>query len=171
MTDVLNLGAGGDIRQDTHNVDVVDLAGIDAVVDLDEYPWPWRDNQWDRVLAKHVLEHLQEPVQALQEIARIVTPGGTLELWYPIGHTRFEDPTHRHYWNWHTAAAIAGERKHGHEHVDGLTLDEQTAVWNVDTLHWRAYTTLRERVDGPGPWFGQVPGLYGNVVAHYEVTR
>jgi len=119
----LNLGAGEDIEPEAHNVDIVDLEGIDEQVDLDEFPWPWPDASFTCVLAKHVLEHLEHPMKAIAEIIRILKPSGRFVWWYPIGHTRFEDPTHKQFWNWNTAETIAGERKHSHEHTDNLSLD------------------------------------------------
>lgn len=171
MTDTLNLGAGEDIQDDAHNVDVVDLQGINEVVDLNEYPWPWDDNSWRVVVAKHVLEHLTEPMEAMAEITRILEPGGELELWYPIGHTRFEDPTHRNFWNYNTAETLSGEREHAHEHADGLWLMQRSVDYSVDTRHWRAYAMVREFFDGPGPWLSQIPGLYGEVHATYRRTQ
>ena len=39
---------------------------------------PWSDNSFDRVLAIHVLEHLYNLPAALEEIARVLKPGGIL---------------------------------------------------------------------------------------------
>jgi SAM-dependent methyltransferase len=38
---------------------------------------PWEDNFFDRVLAIHVLEHLYNLPAALQEVSRVLRPGGT----------------------------------------------------------------------------------------------
>lgn len=169
-SDVLNLGCGDDSNPNYWNVDVVDLEGVDEVVDLDEYPWPWDSSSWQRVIAKHVLEHLSDPIAALEEIGRVLSPTGELELWYPIGHTRFEDPTHRHFWNYHTAATIVGDRAHSHEHVDGFQLVDRQLTWSVDSRHWRWYTRARLAASGPGAWLSQIPGLSGTVRARYSNT-
>jgi len=39
---------------------------------------PYSDNQYDLVMAAHVLEHLPDPVVALMEMRRILKPGGWL---------------------------------------------------------------------------------------------
>jgi demethylmenaquinone methyltransferase/2-methoxy-6-polyprenyl-1,4-benzoquinol methylase len=39
---------------------------------------PYSDNQFDLVMAAHVLEHLPDPVVALKEMLRILKPGGWL---------------------------------------------------------------------------------------------
>lgn len=41
------------------------------------------DNSFDRVIAAHVLEHLPNPHEVLQEWARVLKPGGTLTLVLP----------------------------------------------------------------------------------------
>jgi len=165
--EILNLGAGNDIRAGAWNVDREALPGIDEVVDLDETPWPWDTSSWREVHTRHVLEHLREPLKAVAEIKRVLRDGGEWVLTYPIGHTRFEDPTHRHYWSYETAATIVGAREHSHEFVDGFRLRERSVEWHVPTRPWRADTRLRLRLSGPGGWLSQIPGLSGEVTARY----
>ncbi|WP_435551970.1 class I SAM-dependent methyltransferase [Natrinema sp. CGMCC1.2065] len=165
---LLNLGCGEDYNDGWHNVDISAVVDPDETVDLNDFPWPFPSDHFTRIQASHVVEHLERPIQALQEVGRILIDGGTLELTYPIGHTRFEDPTHEQYWNWNTAAALAGGRKHGHEHVADLELTRQELDWHVGDRLWRAYTRVRLWYDGPGPWLGQIPGLSGEVTAIYK---
>lgn len=93
----INLGAGGDIRQGFVNHDIVQLPGIDVVHDLNSYPWPWPDASVDELVAKDLLEHLDEFMPAMEEIFRIVRPGGRIYLKVPYwnGWSRQADPTHR----------------------------------------------------------------------------
>lgn len=39
---------------------------------------PYDDNQFDLVMAAHVLEHIADPLHALKEMMRVLRPGGTL---------------------------------------------------------------------------------------------
>ncbi|MFC7071357.1 class I SAM-dependent methyltransferase [Halobaculum lipolyticum] len=163
----LNLGCGDDYREGWHNVDVAASVAPDEVVDLAERPWPWPDDAWTHVRAEHVLEHL-DPVP-WDELTRVLAPGGRLELVYPIGHTRFEDPSHAGFWNYHTAEALVGDRAHGHQFVAGLTLVSREVEWDLSIRSrllrlWVRWHLFR---DGPGPWLSQVPGLYGEVRAEY----
>lgn len=171
QTRSLNLGCGIDIRENSWNVDVEPLDGVDEVVDLNQTPWPWRDEEFKIVRAQHILEHLDEPLSVLSEIVRILQDDGWLHLHYPIGHTRFEDPQHKHFWNYHTAEALAGERKHSHEHCQNLRLDKRSLQWNVNSPLWNARVRLRLWLNGPGPWLSQVPGLCGTVKATYRVSK
>lgn len=44
---------------------------------------PYEDNKIDRLIATHVLEHITEPVIALEEWVRVVRPGGVISLILP----------------------------------------------------------------------------------------
>lgn len=94
----LNLGCGTDIRTGWINVDRVALPGVDRVVDLSNFPWPLADQAFEFVLAKDVLEHCQNQVLVLEEIWRILQPGGTLRVQVPHFTSRGAhlDPTHLH---------------------------------------------------------------------------
>jgi SAM-dependent methyltransferase len=50
--------------------------GLSVVVADCEDRLPWDDDSFDRVLAIHVLEHLYNLPAALEEIARVLRPGG-----------------------------------------------------------------------------------------------
>jgi len=82
---VLNLGCGRDERG----------IGLDINYDPDIHHdlndgIPVADDAVDVVLAEHVLEHLDDPGQALQEIARVLRPDGRAEIelpnagWLPV---------------------------------------------------------------------------------------
>lgn len=164
----LNLGCGEDYREDWHNVDVSPAVEPDEQVDLAETPWPFADGHFQTVEARHVLEHLERVPWG--ELGRITAPGGTLRLTYPIGHTRFEDPTHKQYWNYHTAGMLAGDRAHAHEVPGVWTLRDREVDWQIAQAEplVELYTKYRLLVRGPGPWLGQVPGLAGEVTAVYR---
>lgn len=162
----LNLGCGDDYRSDWFNVDIDPAVDPDIVHDLNEYPWPFADDEFQHVEARHVLEHVADPQQALTEIARILRPTGSLLWVYPIGHTRFEDPTHKHYWNYWTPETVCGDREHSHETDLPFTVVGKDVSWSADSLFWQLYVRLKERLQGYGPWLSQIPGLYGEI----EVT-
>lgn len=166
--EVLNLGCGEDHRDGAWNVDVEPEVQPDEVVDLDAVPWPWADDSFHVVVAQHVLEHLDDPMNALQEIQRVTVPDGTVIVVYPIGHTRYEDPTHKHYWNYRTASWIGGEGGHMQENHLGLRLaDRQVHI--ATGLPYSLYIQFKRRVLGDGPWLSQTAGMCGEVRATYEV--
>jgi ubiquinone/menaquinone biosynthesis C-methylase UbiE len=55
---------------------------------------PFADNEFDFILCNHVLEHIPDDYKALQEIYRVLKPGGTAILQIPLENDReetFED--------------------------------------------------------------------------------
>jgi SAM-dependent methyltransferase len=78
---------------------------IDIAWDLNDLPWPWEDESFDRVHANAVLEHLRlNLVESLNECWRILRPGGTLYVKLPHWKhdTSYMDPTH--YWQYSVRA-------------------------------------------------------------------
>lgn len=55
--------------------DVEDGQNVDIVA-IYPYQWPFRDGQFDAVLCGQVLEHVEFPWLTMQEIARVLKPGG-----------------------------------------------------------------------------------------------
>lgn len=99
----LNLGAGKRIDEGDKGAVNHDLTLhsplIDVAHDLNDIPWPWDDESFDRVLAWAVLEHLRlNLIESINECWRVLRPGGTIEVKLPIWNaaTSYDDPTH--YW-------------------------------------------------------------------------
>jgi SAM-dependent methyltransferase len=93
---ILNLGCGTVAQPGCVNVDIVDYPGVDVVHDLDVTPWPFPDNQFAQVYAKHVFEHLRYPVAFMQQAHRVLSPGGLLHIEVPDWQSKnaYTDPTH-----------------------------------------------------------------------------
>lgn len=45
------------------NVDRNDAPGVDEVVDIFRYPWPWPDNSFDGALLSHLVEHIPHEIR------------------------------------------------------------------------------------------------------------
>lgn len=65
---------------------------IDYISDITEIPVP--DKSYDVVLCTEVLEHVPEPIAALQEMARILKPQGRLLITAPLGSGLHQTPYH-----------------------------------------------------------------------------
>ena len=93
----LNLGAGGDIKDGWINHDLAYIPGIDVVHDLNKYPWPWPDNSVDEIKIHDVLEHLNDFILAMEEIWRVLKPGGMVYISVPYYNSWSfaADPTHK----------------------------------------------------------------------------
>jgi SAM-dependent methyltransferase len=98
---ILNVGCGiGDFflavpQAELHGVDISErslaaarLRFPTACLELaSAYALPFKDDSFDTVVMIDVLEHLAEPGQCLQEIRRVLKPGGEFLLHYPTNPT------------------------------------------------------------------------------------
>ena len=103
----LDLGAG---NRPTPGFKAVDITGEpDYLVDLFQYPWPFKDRSVSEVVANHFIEHIPHyrPEYGgvdgfwmfFNELHRIMRKGGkvTLTCPYAKGDRAFWDPSHTRY--------------------------------------------------------------------------
>jgi hypothetical protein len=94
---IIELGCGPAKTPGAFGVDLFPYEGVDKVVNLDEIPWPLPDGGFERVIAKHIIEHVERVELFMKEIHRIATHGALLEVvtpHYSFVHS-WSDPTHR----------------------------------------------------------------------------
>lgn len=114
----LNLGCGNDIRLGWVNLDRLPFPGVDVQHDIN-LPLPFPDNEFDEVRASHILEHVFELIPLMNELFRIINPGGSLFIAVPwwAGTWARGDPSHRHFFDhnsfspfsdWHGRDAYIG---------------------------------------------------------------
>lgn len=96
---MLNLGCGASKLPGFVNVDIVGGDGV-QVADLRQ-PWPWLDDTVDYVYASHVIEHLPDKIQTMNELWRVLQPLGSALIHVPTteGSGAWQDPTHVSFWN------------------------------------------------------------------------
>lgn len=169
MTETLHLGCGTNIKPNAHNVDILDLDGVDETVDLSEIPWSYEDNSWSHIVAEHVFEHLPDMQETLAECARILKPGGTLRVVFPIGQNAIADPDHQHQWIWDTAEYYCGKR---HWDVDvGLDVVERDVSLHThfpdDKRIDSAYLALINKMK---EWYGQGRWMFDLPITSGEFT-
>ena len=85
----LNVGCGRDIKEGWINLDMVKHEGVDVIHDLNKFPYPFKDNTFDIILASQIIEHLDNPLSFIKELWRIAKPGAEIN----IGTVHFSSPT------------------------------------------------------------------------------
>ncbi len=77
-------------------MDIRPYDAVDVIHDLDETPWPFDDNEFDRIDAYSVLEHVEDLPAVMAEIHRVCRDGAVLEGKVPHWKDRnaYIDPTH-----------------------------------------------------------------------------
>lgn len=95
---IINLGCGSKKLPGEIGVDIFESPCVDIVTDLNVYPLPFEDNSIDIVRSSHCFEHLDNLVALMEDIHRLLRPGGLLELTVPhVSNIEFfRDPTHKH---------------------------------------------------------------------------
>lgn len=105
----INLGAGNDIKTGWLNHDQVTSDDVDFVFDLNDMPYPLDSDNFDVAYASHVLEHIGDILSCVQEIHRLVKPGGLLIIRTPhyASNCCYGDLSHRHATGYQTFKHLA----------------------------------------------------------------
>ena len=72
------------------NLDIEGVPGVDVVADAEQMPFP--ANLFQRVECDAVLEHVRHPERVIDEIERVLAPGGYAHLVTPFCHPFHEYP-------------------------------------------------------------------------------
>ncbi len=93
----LDLGCGRSKREGFTGVDILPLEGVDVVHDLFTTPWPFTDDSVQEVFSSHFIEHTPDLIAFMNELGRVLIPGGTATLIAPYytSMRAWQDPTHR----------------------------------------------------------------------------
>jgi SAM-dependent methyltransferase len=76
----------------------VDIGGkdVDVTWDLEKFPWPFPDNSVDEIVCNHYIEHTKDLIAFMNELYRIMVPGGSALIRAPYYNSMraWQDPTH-----------------------------------------------------------------------------
>jgi len=91
----LNLGSGRASLPGYVNVDVLAYRGVNVICDLNQ-PFPFEDASFEAIRCYDILEHLIDLLAIMREIARVLKPGGLLQIRGPVWGSKNHrlDPTH-----------------------------------------------------------------------------
>jgi SAM-dependent methyltransferase len=98
---ILDLGCGNRKFPGSIGVDQIAIPGVDVVHNLNTFPYPFEKSQFDRIILKHVAEHVDDVVSLMEEVHRLAKPGGVVEIHVPhfSSANAYSDPTHKHYFS------------------------------------------------------------------------
>ena len=108
----LNLGCGKDIRKDYINIDKIFLEGVNIVCNIEE-GLPFKNNVFDEILCSHVLEHLDNIMDVMVDIHRILKKEGIVNIEVPHCSSvlAYSDPTHKMFFSYTTMEYFETMRK------------------------------------------------------------
>jgi len=96
----IDLGCGSKKEPGFFGIDIKPFDCVDMVADLSTgIPLP--DNYADYIKAYDFIEHIQDKIKIMNEIWRVLKPGGVADIMVPStdGRAAFQDPTHISFWN------------------------------------------------------------------------
>ncbi len=116
----LNVGAGHKVFDEYYSVDILEEFDPDILCDLEKDGIPIPDNTVNAVLLDYILEHVEKPLDVMQEVWRICVHGADIYVGVPYfgWKGQAQDPTHKRsfdvesyrYWD----AREVGKPNYGH---------------------------------------------------------
>ena len=98
---ILDLGCGDNKVEGAVGLDNIALPEVDIVHDLLHFPYPIKDNSFDTIYLRHVIEHfnIDKINNIMNECYRILKKDGQLFINVPhvFSIAAFTDPTHKQY--------------------------------------------------------------------------
>ena len=98
---ILDLGCGDNKVEGAVGLDNIALPEVDIVHDLLHFPYPIKDNSFDIIYLRHVIEHfnIDKINNIMNECYRILKKDGQLFIHVPhvFSIAAFTDPTHKQY--------------------------------------------------------------------------
>lgn len=109
---ILDVGCGPYKVRGATGIDHVSAPGVEVVHDLDNFPWPFGEASFDRAVCRHSLEHVGNVVRTIDELHRILRPGGSLEILAPhfSSDNAFSDVTHRWFFGYRSMDDFCANR-------------------------------------------------------------
>jgi len=94
---ILNIGCGDKPMKKAINLDWIKIPGVDIVHNIEKTPWPFKKDEFDEIYAYNVLEHVNNFIEIMEEIHRILKPNGRVIISGPyyMHKDTFTDPTHK----------------------------------------------------------------------------
>jgi SAM-dependent methyltransferase len=92
----LDIGCGNDVYPGYEGVDIKPGRNVRYVQNLEQFPWIFEDSSVEDVLMYNILEHLHDTLKVMEELHRILVPGGTVKIKVPYynSYSAATDPTH-----------------------------------------------------------------------------
>ncbi len=150
----LEIGCGKAKTPGYVGMDQFPLPGVDIVHDLETFPWPLPASSVSEVKAHHVLEHLRNLTGVMEEVHRVLKPGGLFRIKVPyFRHVgAFTDPTHVRFFTEGTFDYFSSKNPMSYYSTARYDLLEMRngwegfLAWHVDRYAPRAIRSLAHRI-------------------------
>jgi len=134
---VLDIGAGGrSIAPYVLGVDFIPFSNTHVVADI--HYLPFAENSVSGIFCTGVMEHVEDPHRAVEEMRRVLQVGGLIHLEVPFMQPFHLDPVD--YWRWTLDGLCLFARQHGFEQVrSGVHLGPTSAMNALIIAYWQSW--------------------------------
>lgn len=102
---ILDIGCGKNkhVSKSKSNVvvgmDMFKFPGVDVVHNLEKTPWPFKKDEFDKIICSHVLEHVEDLTKVMKEIWRVSKNKAEIIIYSPYfsNYGAYTDITHKHF--------------------------------------------------------------------------
>lgn len=167
MAKILVLGCGkkgySSSQGDTIiTVDINEHVGADVIHNLDVFPYPFQDNEFDVVHMDNVLEHLDNIVKVIEELHRITKSGADVTIIVPYFRSIWAclDPTHRHFFTVDTLSYFDQDHMYHHRYAYSpvkFSMERKEFNENIDKSWFRRLVL---------PFANKWPNFYETYFSH-----
>jgi SAM-dependent methyltransferase len=93
----LNLACGQNKVEGFFGIDLVKTEAADIAMDLEWFPWDIESESADEIICSHYVEHTSDLIKFMDEVYRILKPGGKITIVAPYYNSIrcWQDPTHK----------------------------------------------------------------------------
>ena len=109
----LDIGCGKNKIPGALGLDIDKSSNPEILHDLNIYPYPIKDNEFDKIYAKHVIEHVNDPVLFIQECYRILKTGGTIFIETPHFSSRvaYSETDHKRFFSYFMFSSLLSKTR------------------------------------------------------------
>jgi SAM-dependent methyltransferase len=143
----LHLGSGLKILKGYINVDLTKKYGADIIHNLERFPYPFKNNEFDEILLDNVLEHLENTIKVMEELYRISKPGAIIKIIVPhySGAMAFGHITHKRFFSSGTFDTFKPGNWEKYSKAEFEIL-ERKLIW-LDSRNWSWIKPLKSVID------------------------
>jgi SAM-dependent methyltransferase len=107
---ILDVGCGQAKTPGAVGLDLLPAAAADLLADAGQRAWPFADNTFDRIIGRHVIEHVPDVMAFMAEAHRVGRAGASLQIVTPHFSNRYSytDPTHLRHLAWRSFDYFTG---------------------------------------------------------------
>ena len=106
---ILDLGCGPNQKKPgSIGLDKRPAPHVDVVHDLNAYPYPFSNDEFDYIEMSHIIEHVDRPLLLMNEVHRIAKDGATVRIITPhySSQLSYGDLEHYHHLGWITFSTL-----------------------------------------------------------------